>query len=303
MADNTKVGVGAAAPLTPSTASAGGFLDGKVIRIEAPARFVPFDYNGQAKDKAGNPVSRPTAQLPYSIDGEMSQYPLMLGCGSEEIWQPSDDGLTLINVSGKDASTLNVNCGLMFFLLNAIRAGFPEDRLASGDISVLEGEYFQMQEITMPDAKPDKSGKPPTKHKVPEVWLRNGPEGAAPVAPKPAAAPKAAAKLAAVAKPAQATAAPTATTKAAQPSTEAAAGITDNDLEMHMAELIQVAGGSMVKPAAVQALNKSFAAQGHPVKAIGDALKRTMMNQAWITNAGGERLGMFEFDGTNLTVE
>lgn len=121
--------------LRPSDAVAGGLID-DIDAIITDAKFMMYDYNGTV-DPA---VPALGIELETKDGGKYEEY---LSAGDAKYFVPSGDGKTLTKVGDKDH--LTNSCKLMVFMGELVNAGFPEDKLGAGDISVLKGlnAHFQ----------------------------------------------------------------------------------------------------------------------------------------------------------------
>lgn len=138
------------ASLRPSDFSEGGGLldDANVLWKEL--EFTTFDFNSGTE----KPVLKITMEDLDSDKGDdIVQY---FSCGSEEMWQPSDDGreLEYIGKPRKDGSEPNINKGTNFGILitSLIEAGYPEDQLET-DCTTMQGLKCHMVRVPAPKRK------------------------------------------------------------------------------------------------------------------------------------------------------
>jgi hypothetical protein len=118
------------------------------------ARFKVFDYNGRA-----NPTFSLQLVLVADDNQEYTQY---YSAGDPNAFQASEDGRYAVPTGANTAfrSTSNV---AMFFG-EAVNCGFPANKLAEGDIGVLDGWYAEFKEKAQPEragleAQPSTDGR------------------------------------------------------------------------------------------------------------------------------------------------
>jgi hypothetical protein len=149
--------------LRPSTFSLGSLLDdidAEVVR----ARFVQYDYEGKADNN-------PTCVLLLLKDGDGNESPQYWSAGDPAYFVPSEDpkneelnGITLVQVGDKTSLNGGTNAAIM--LNSLVQAGFPEDKLDSGDLRVLEGMVAHWNRVPQPKrsnmpTKPGQSDRTP----------------------------------------------------------------------------------------------------------------------------------------------
>lgn len=131
--------------LRPSSfVEGGGLIDDVDVTVQQ-ATFVLWDYNGQV-----NPAVPALAMTLAQEDGStIDQY---FAAGDAKYFVPSKDDKTpaednmgpfLLQVG--DKAGLNNNTNAAKFIISLVNAGFPEDKLEKGDISVLEGLKFHLK--------------------------------------------------------------------------------------------------------------------------------------------------------------
>jgi hypothetical protein len=132
------------ASLRPADFTSGGLLDDADVTI-TEARFVMWDYQGQIRE----PV--PAMAVTMETGGEgtplTETYTQYYSCGDSKNMTPSQDGKTL-EVTGSHGLKSNSNAGQ--FLTELVKAGFPDSKLAEGDISVLDGMEAHVIRIPQP---------------------------------------------------------------------------------------------------------------------------------------------------------
>jgi hypothetical protein len=133
--------------LRPSTFSQGGLID-DVDVVFKRARFVPYDFEGQVDPPA-------TCLLLEMEDNDGNVHPQYFSAGSPEYFVPSIDpknedlnGITITPVGDKKALNGGTNCAV--FINSLVNAGFPEDKLESGDVRELEGTKVHVQRVPAP---------------------------------------------------------------------------------------------------------------------------------------------------------
>jgi hypothetical protein len=133
--------------LRPSTFTQGSLLDdidAEVVR----ARFVQYDFEGKAENN-------PTCILLVLKDGEGHESGQYWSAGDPAYFVPSEDpknedlnGITLVQVGDKTSLNGGTNAALM--LNSLVQAGFPEDKLDSGDLRALEGMVAHWNRVPQP---------------------------------------------------------------------------------------------------------------------------------------------------------
>jgi hypothetical protein len=136
------------ASLRPSDFTTGGLIDDVDIEVKE-ARFVMWDYAGQVRD----PV--PALAVTMETGGEgtpiTESYTQYYSAGDARNLMPSADGKALEVVGGSGGLKSSSNAGQ--FLVSLVNAGFPEDRLLDGDISVMDGLEAHVHRIPQPERK------------------------------------------------------------------------------------------------------------------------------------------------------
>lgn len=129
--------------LRPSTfVEGGGLLDDVDVTVKQSV-FAFYDYNGT--------VSPPSPSLGLTlVDPDGKEHDQFFSAGDAKYFSPSADdknpsdiGKYLVAVGDKTA--VNNNTNLAKFIASLVNAGFPEDKLESGDISILEGLEFHLK--------------------------------------------------------------------------------------------------------------------------------------------------------------
>lgn len=129
--------------LRPSDAQQGGLVDDIDVDIKE-AKFIEWDYNGN--------IASPVLGMELTlIDAEGKDYQQVFSAGDLKRLQPSEDGKRAIAVGG--ATGLNANSNAVAFLASLIDAGFPEEKFAEGDISVMEGANVHVLRKAQPTRK------------------------------------------------------------------------------------------------------------------------------------------------------
>jgi hypothetical protein len=120
-------------------ATGGGLLDDCNVEF-TNCRFEMFDYGGKAPEA---PALHAT--LVDMEDGEEHEQYWSAGKASD--WEIGEDGAILVPV-GK-ATAVNVSSNLGQLLVSLGNAGFPEETLADGDVTALEGMKAHVMRIEM----------------------------------------------------------------------------------------------------------------------------------------------------------
>jgi hypothetical protein len=133
--------------LRPSTFSQGGLIDDIDVLIKR-ARFVPYDFEGAVDPPA-------TCLLLEMEDNDGNVHPQYFSAGSPEYFVPSVDpkneelnGITIVPVGDKKALNGGTNCAILINSL--VNAGFPEDKLESGDVRELEDTKVHVNRVPAP---------------------------------------------------------------------------------------------------------------------------------------------------------
>lgn len=162
----------------------GGLIDDVDVTIKE-CKFVAWDYNGN--------IQEPVLALGVTfVDDDGNEADQYFSAGDLKSFVPSKDGKQALPVGTKTG--LNDGSNFALFLLSALNAGFPEDRLES-DISIFTGMYCHIKRIPQPKrsgiADTNTSGREKTVvtiekiHRLP--WDAKKPGG---MAGKSAGAPK-----------------------------------------------------------------------------------------------------------------
>lgn len=145
--------------LRPSTFTAGGSLIDDVDATVIRARFEMFDYGGKSDS-----VPSPTLMLILK-DKEDVEHTQYYSAGDASRFAPSEDnnadlnGINLVPLG--DNSAMNGGCNAALLLNSLVQAGFPEDKLDSGDSRVLEGLVGHWNRVPQPKRSnlPKKEGQ------------------------------------------------------------------------------------------------------------------------------------------------
>lgn len=131
------------ASLIPDDFSEGGGLPAVGTLCKMEPAFVNFEFT------AGKPVPALMVSLTDVNSGEDygQQYYTV---GSPENWEVSADGKSLIPIGGK---VIAKSSDVAQFIMAAINAGYPQDRLAAGDITKMSGTVALMGETPALDYK------------------------------------------------------------------------------------------------------------------------------------------------------
>src|SRR2546428_11523323 len=136
------------ASLRPSDFTTGGLIDDVDVTV-TEARFVMWDYAGQVRDAV------PALAVTMETGGEgtpiTETYTQYYSAGDSRNLMPSSDGKALEVVGGSGGLKSSSNAGN--FLVSLVNAGFPEERLLDGDISVMDGLEAHVHRIPQPERK------------------------------------------------------------------------------------------------------------------------------------------------------
>lgn len=134
--------------LRPSTFSQGGGLIDDVDVEIVRARFVSYDYDGKADKSA-------LCLFALLKDAEGTEHAQYYSAGDLAYFVPSEDpknedlnGISVVQVGEK--TSLNGGTNAALFLNSLVQAGFPEDKLDSGDIRELEGLVAHVNRVPQP---------------------------------------------------------------------------------------------------------------------------------------------------------
>lgn len=125
----------------------GGLIDDVDATIET-ARFATYDYDG----KIQNPVL--ALHVILKVDGEEEAHDQWYSAGDLAHFVPSNDGCRVIPTGSKTG--LSDGSNLFVFLTSLGNAGYDMNKLADGDISVLDG--LRAHWVRIP--QPKRSGLP-----------------------------------------------------------------------------------------------------------------------------------------------
>lgn len=257
-----------AVSLRPSEAVAGGLIDDINAKI-TDAKFLMYDYNGKSERGAS-----PALGLELELE-DGTKHESYYSAGDAKYWAPSEDGKTLVPTG--DKSSLTNSCKLVIFLTELVNAGFSEDKLASGDISVLIG----LQAHFMRKADKERKGL---------VRKEDSREQSTLVVSKIIAMPGEKAPVAA-AKPVAGQ-----PTGVAQQAAPAAADVDGETIEVLQA-VLAAEGGSIAKNKVSQAVFKLLT-KDHAHFAKRTAITQRAFNDAFLKQ--GVDMGLWAFDGTTV---
>ena len=117
----------------------GGLIDDIDVEI-LDAAFAEWDYNGKQP-----------AVLALGIqyaDTDGKTYDQYYSAGDLQYFVPSEDGTMAVPVG--DKAMLNDNTNTAKFLMSLMECGFPEDKLASGNVKVLVGTKGHVNRVAQP---------------------------------------------------------------------------------------------------------------------------------------------------------
>jgi len=113
--------------LNPDDFTVGGGLLDDVDVTFVECRFTEFDYGGKGP-------KIPAAEIEMLPEGDTEAIKQYYSIGDPKVYKPSNDGKTILaDVAIRKSSNFGIFCESL------IRAGFPKDLLAEGDISTLSG--------------------------------------------------------------------------------------------------------------------------------------------------------------------
>jgi hypothetical protein len=118
----------------------GGLIDDIDVEI-LDAAFAEWDYNGS--------IAQPALALGIqyaTADGKT--YDQYYSAGDLQYFVPSEDGSMAVPVG--DKAMLNDNTNTAKFLLSLMECGFPEDKLASGNVKCLIGTKGHVNRVAQP---------------------------------------------------------------------------------------------------------------------------------------------------------
>lgn len=259
--------------LRPSTFVAGGLIDDVDAKI-TEAKFMMYDYNGSAD------VSVPALGLELELtDG--TKHESYYSAGDAKFWAPSGDGKTLVATGDKSALTNQSKLGI--FIAELVAAGFPEDKLSSGDISVLVGLTAHWQRKADPKRTGlVRTGKNADREQSTLIVVK--------ILGLPGEAVKASPTKAAAGQPTTATAASSSTGTSAD---------VDGPATEILLEVLPANGGSIAKNRLSQAVFKAIS-KGHPHEASKSAITSRVFNDEFLK--AGAASGLWAFDGTTISL-
>lgn len=271
--------------INPDDAVSGGFLADRDATIRK-ARFEETTYGGR---------SNPTIALivGYELDGDDEIREQIYSVGPTEKYTTTEDGSRLVPQGGQKGISKQSNA--YHYLVSAINAGWPKvgDRALTFDVSVLEGANVHLDEITIQREFKDQGGEARKPKPIAVITKINSFPWDADKQPAggPGKAKGGAAKAAApTAKSTKAPAAPAAT-PAVDP------GTADLLARTIVLDAIVAGGGSVAKPALIQA--------GFKAKYDDAKLKPVVVQKVGadgFLNAGVAD-GLWEYDGAKVTAD
>jgi hypothetical protein len=121
-------------------AAQGGIVDDIDVLI-ADAAFVQWDYNGA--------IDHEVLALGIQFqDDNGKQYDQYYSAGELTYFVPSDDGAGIVPVA--DKQMINDNTNAWKFISSLMECGFPEDKLASGNVKEFVGTKVHIKQIAQP---------------------------------------------------------------------------------------------------------------------------------------------------------
>jgi len=119
-----------------------GIIDDVTVKLEH--KFVLYDYGG----KSVSGEAEPCLQI-NMVDAETGEeyQPQYLSAGKSSDWVPSEDGLSLVPISGR-TSLVKISKVAIYFT-EMINAGFPKNKL-SGSLAPLNGVVAHMIRKELP---------------------------------------------------------------------------------------------------------------------------------------------------------
>lgn len=265
--------------LRPSEFVAGGLIDDINATI-TDAKFTMYDYNGKAD------VSVPALGIELELEDGV-KHESYYSAGDAKYWAPSADGKNLIPTG--DKTSLTNGCKLGIFLTELVMAGFPEDKLAAGDISCLTGlvAHFQRKADKERKGLIKKEGDSKEASTLCVTKIITMPGEKVAKAAKPAVGQPAAAKT------------------AAAPATKAAAAAAtavdiDDDIVPVVMEIVTANGNSVTKNKLPQLAFKAIG-KDHPLFAQRTAITQRVASDEFLKMGADQAL--WAFDGTTVTME
>lgn len=121
-------------------AAQGGLIDDLDCLI-ADAAFVQWDYNGN--------IDHEVLALGIQFqDDNGKTYDQYYSAGELTYFVPTDDGAGIVPVA--DKQLLNDNTNAMKFLMSLLECGFPDDKLASGNVKEMVGTKVHVKQQAQP---------------------------------------------------------------------------------------------------------------------------------------------------------
>lgn len=134
---------GQVASLNPEDWTQGGLLDDIDVTFKE-VRWVEWDYNGTID----TPVLALLASLEYEDQGKVATQEQYYSAGDLSKFQPSADGRQAISVGGAKGLNSNTNAGML--IKSFIDAGFPQDKLGTGDVGAFDGTVAHINRVAQP---------------------------------------------------------------------------------------------------------------------------------------------------------
>lgn len=137
-----------AVSLKAALQEAGGLLD-DVDVICASHRFVMWDYDGK-QGVAAKPFLRvvmyPVVDGVIDQEAAVNQY---YSAGDEKFFEPSEDGMRLLNKPGYTKQGLNKTTNAALYLRSIQDASFPDEKVENS-VDVFDGMYAHAKRIAQP---------------------------------------------------------------------------------------------------------------------------------------------------------
>jgi hypothetical protein len=261
--------------LRPSEFVQGGLIDDVNGKI-TDAKFLMYDYNGKSD------VAAPALGIEIELE-DGTKHESYYSAGDAKYWVPTEDGKGLQPVG--DKSHLTNSCKLALFLAELVNAGFSEDKLATGDITVLVGLTAHFQRKADPQRKglvrKEGDNREQSTLVVTKILAMPG-EAVKANKPTPKGAPTAASTGAG----------------ATTASTTTSADV-DDDAIATLMEVVTEAGGSAPKNKLSQLVFKKIV-NGHPLFAKRSAITQRVFNDEFLKT--GAANGLWRFDGSTVTI-
>lgn len=142
--------------LLPKDAVVGGSLS-DVDAVIYKARFASWDYRGKQAAVCALLVTYIPAGQEFEDEASIpDHFTQAYSCGPLDKYTPSDDGTYVIPAGS--AKGFNKSSNVVAFLTALVNKGFPEDRLAQSDISLLDGMGVHLVQVTQPKREGLKGG-------------------------------------------------------------------------------------------------------------------------------------------------